>query len=140
MLPVLDNLIDRFRKAQDLAVRTLVHKLAIPNPESNRAWAFYCAENGLHEIRELDGVGIYAHGFGIELKIEGLTINFDWGDHGEPDGFDGWRLWNFRTDNCPEVECSHKEVNKWLQRAYNDGELVKDTTLYYDPGRRAPWP
>jgi len=137
MLPVLDDLIGRFRKAQDIAVHTLVHKLSIPQPDSNRAWAFYCVEKGLHQARELKGVGVYAHGYGIELKIENLTIDFDWGDHGEPDGFDGWRLWNFRTDNCSQVGCTHTDVISWLEDSHNDGELIKQGSLYYDPKRRA---
>jgi len=137
MPPVLDTLIDRFRKAQDIAVDALIHKLNIPLPETNRAWPFYCAENGLHQTRELNGIGIYAHGYGIELKIDSLTIDFDWGENGEPDGFDGWRLYNFNTDNHSDIECSHDDVNDWLKRAHADGELIKEASLYYDPNRRA---
>ncbi|MCO6047045.1 hypothetical protein NG895_24365 [Aeoliella sp. ICT_H6.2] len=137
MHQVLDNLIDRFRRAQDLAVDTLLHDLSIPLPESNRAWPFYCAANGLHDTRELNGIGIYAHGYGVELKINDLVIDFDWGDNGERDGFDAWRLWNFQAGNCPEMECSHNAVKDWLETAFNEGELIKDTSLYYDPRRRA---
>lgn len=137
MLPVLDNLIDRFRRAQDIAVRALIHELAIPQPKSNRAWIFDCIENGLHKVRDRNGIAIYVHGYGVELKINDLTIDFDWGENGEPDGFDGWRLWNFRTDNCPEVICSHEDVKSWLKTAHNDGELIMVGSLYYDPNRRA---
>lgn len=137
MQPVLDTLIDRFRSAQDTAVETLIHQLNIPHPESNLAWALYCGETGLHEMRELNGIGIYAHGYGIELKMDDLTIDFDWGTNGEPDGFDGWRLYNFSLDNSPEIECSHNDVNSWLESAHSDGELLKEGSLYYDPKRRA---
>lgn len=137
MFPILDTLINRFRDAQDVAVATLIHQLNIPQPESNRAWSLYCAENGLHQTRELNGIGIYAHGYGIELKIDELTIDFDWGDNGEPDGFDGWRLYTFSTNNCPDIECSHSDVDGWLESAYAAGELLKEGSLYYDPRCRA---
>ena len=137
MLPALDILIDRFRTAQDIAVHTLIYKLNIPQPQSDRAWAFYCAENDLHQTRELNGIGIHAHGYGIELRIDDLTIDFDWGANGEPDGFDGWRLYNFKIDSCSDVVCSHIDVNSWLETAYAEGELLKNGSLYYDPKRRA---
>lgn len=137
MLPSLDKLIDQFRRAQDIAVDTLIHKLNIPQPNTNRDWAFYCAEHGLHQIREMQGIGIYAHGYGIELRIDSLTIDFDWGSNGEPDGFDDWRLYRFNIDNPCEIECSHDDVNDWLKRAYADGELLREGSLYYDPNRRA---
>ena len=137
MQPVLDTLIDRFRKAQDIAVDTLIHRLNIPQPETNRAWPSYCAENWLHQTRELNGIGIYAHGYGVELKIDGFTIDFDWGANGEPDGFDGWRLHKFNTENPSEIVCSHNDVNDWLKQAHVDGKLIKEGSLYYDPSRRA---
>lgn len=137
MLAILDDLIRNFRNSQDYAVHKLTHELSIPLPKSNRAWLFYCLQNGLHDAQELNGIGIYAHGYGIELKIDGLTIDFDWGDTGDPDGFDGWRLWNFQTENHTEVEFSHSDVNDWLKTAFSNGELIKDTSLYFDPKRRA---
>ena len=139
MHAVLDTLVDRFRKAQDIGVRTLTQRLSIPRPATNRKWVDYCIENKnkLRETRERSGVSIRIHGYGVELKVDGLTIDFDWGDNGEPDGFDAWRLWNFRLDNCTEIECTYEDVEAWLATAYNDGELLKDTKLYYDPERRA---
>lgn len=137
MNPTLENLIKRFRKAQDLAVETLIQRLSIPQPESNLAWAFYCSENGLHQIRELKGTKIYAHGFGVALEINDVKIDFDWGSNGEPDGFDSWRLYSFSMDNCSDIKCTDKEVQSWLEKAENDGELIKEDSLYYDPKRRA---
>ena len=133
----LDHLIDRFRAAQDLAVDAFVRVLNLPLPSSGRDWVRYCSDNGLYEVRHLNGVGFYAHGYGVELKLEGMTIDFDWGPEGETDGFDGWRLYNFTLDNKTGVECTHDEVNAWLGEAHAAGELILHESLYFDPERRA---
>lgn len=117
MNATLDSLIEEFRAAQDIGVSTLVNALGIPRPSSDLDWLHYCCQNGLHSIDELHGVGIYAHGYGVELKIGSLTIDFDWGENGEPDGFDAWRLWNFRLDNHPEIACSYELARQWLDSA-----------------------
>lgn len=137
MKPELRTLIDRFREAQDQGVQTLVRVLRLPLPSSGRDWALYCEENEIHSLRELRGVGIHAHGFGVELKIGDLTIDFDWGFNGEPDGFDGWRLYNFTLDNETGVKCTHEEVNAWLEEAERDGELIQGRYLYFDSTRRS---
>jgi hypothetical protein len=136
MNQTIDLLIDRFRKAQDIGVKTLTDQLEIPRPISNRHWWRYCQENDLYSIDNQNGVGIYAHGYGIALTIGKLRIDFDWGDNGEADGFDGWRLYNFACDNCPEIGCSHEIVIDWLEEALKEGSLIKSGELYYDPKRR----
>lgn len=136
MNPTLEILIERFRGAQDIGVAKLIHELAVPRPTSGVDWVHYCSQSGLYKTNEIRGVGVYAHGYGIELKIGPLTIDFDWGANGEPDGFDGWRLYNFALDNLPDIECTHADVNGWLDDALGDGELTKEGNLYYDPNRR----
>ena len=137
MNPSLDMLIGSFRRAQDVAVATLTGKLGIPRPASNRDWLRVCAEHRLYQIKELEGVQICAHGYGIELIIGDLTIDFDWGENGEPDGFDAWRLWIHAEESCRNVDCTEASVQEWLDSATRDGELVKVGKLYFDPRRRA---
>ncbi len=79
MHETLDRLIGEFRAAQDIAVARLLRDLGVPQPSSGIDWVHYCCKNGLYETDELGGVGIYAHGFGIELKIGSLTIDFGLG-------------------------------------------------------------
>ena len=138
MYETLILLIDTFRAAQDIAVATLIRDLHIPQPKSNIDWVHFCSARALHETKELHGVGLYPHGYGIKLKIGPLTIDFDWGANGELDGFDGWRLYNFSIDNLPTIECTHFGVNELLNAALADGEVIKSGNLYYDPKRRAP--
>jgi hypothetical protein len=134
--PALDDLIDRFRAAQDVGVETL-KKWGIPRPPSNRAWPFIWVEHKLLSRTEIDGIGVYAHGYGIELTIGGLVIDFDWGDNGEPDGFDVWRLYVFTLNNGGSPSVSYELVQSWIEEALAAGELIESGSLYYDPRRRS---
>lgn len=146
MNPVLADMIGRFRSAQDRGVafvtEVLGPALGVRRPESNREWVSICRECGLSwRSCRVDGVGVYAHGFGIELAFAGLTIDFDWGDSGDPDGFDAWWLWDFHQINGFAVECaSSSQVRSWLEEARMLGELTRDNLLYYSPDDRAQPP
>ena len=137
MNPVLDNLIGQFRVAQDIGVATLTEKLKIPRPPSNREWPFMCIEQKINNRCELQGIGIYSHGYGIEMKIASLTIDFDWGENGEPDGFDTWRLYKFALVNSKLLSCTYESIKSWIDDALAAGELTRLGTLYYDLKRRA---
>jgi hypothetical protein len=145
MDPVLAAMIGRFRSAQDRAVAfitgVLGPTLGVRLPASNREWAIIWGECGLSRRCQVSGVGIYAHGYGIELIFDGVTIDFDWGDSGEPDGFDAWRLWNFFQVNRIAVDCRDcSQVQSWLEQADALGELTRDQLLYYSPVNRARLP
>src|SRR5436305_375256 len=129
MNPVLADVIRRFRAARDRGVATLVGRLGVPLPASNRQWVADCAERGLYRTRQLNCVTTYAHGYGIELALE-VTIDWDWGDHGEPDGFDDWRLWNFVRENNLAIGCDNSaQIREWLEDALEAGELSRDRLL-----------
>ncbi|MCA9175244.1 MAG: hypothetical protein KDB14_12235 [Planctomycetales bacterium] len=133
----LDVLIQYFRDAQDIGVATIRDVLQMPLPKSGLDWVQYCCNHGIQRLKELNGVPIYAHGFGIELTLGELTIDFDWGPNGEPDGFDAWRLYNFTLTNATGVECSHNDVIQWIDAAFENGELHQVGGTYFDPRRRA---
>src|SRR5262245_24256312 len=142
MNPVLADMIGRFRSAQDRGVawisQVLGPTLGVRLPASNREWVTICAESGLYKVRRVNGLGVYAHGFGIELTLDGLTIDFDWGDAGEPDGFDAWRVWNFVQVNKIAADCGgYDQVRSWLEEAAVRDELTRDSCLYYSPAHRA---
>jgi hypothetical protein len=145
MNPVLADMIRRFRSAQDRGVAAIVEvlgpALGVRLPALNREWVTICAESGLYKVRRVNGLGVYAHGYGIELTLDGVRIDFDWGDAGEPDGFDAWRLWNFVQVNEIAVDCGgYAQVRSWLEEAAVRGELTRDTCLYYSPAHRARFP
>ena len=145
MHPDLANLIGKFRAAQDRAVAfiagTLRDVLGVRLPISNREWVAICGETGLHGVRRVNGVEVYCHGYGIELTFPDLSIDFDWGDHGEPDGFDWWRLHFFSYFNPKVVPfAARDDVRGWLEGAEAAGELTSDDSLYYSPAYRARSP
>ncbi len=136
MDPLLDDLIGRFRLAQDAAVAFLVDVVKMPWPDSNRDWSWRIREL-TPEIILPSGTTLHPHGYGIRVISENLNVDFDWGDNGEPDGFDGWRLYWFSLENCPQITCTHTQLNELLESAVAEGVLVNSGSLYYDPNRRA---
>lgn len=144
MHPTLWSLITQFRAAQDRGLGFIVDvlgpTLGVRLPTSNREWVTHSGETGLYNVRRVNGVEVCTHGYGIWLIFPDLDIDFDWGDHGEPDGFDVWRLWNFARWNGFRFGCcelTHQQVGDWVEEAHNLGELTRDRFLYYSPLHRA---
>ncbi|QDU19864.1 DUF6896 domain-containing protein [Urbifossiella limnaea] len=142
----LTALIERFRHAQDRGVAFVVEvlgpTLGVRLPTTADEWVTICGETGLYNARWVNGVGVYSHGYGIELTFPGLTIDFDWGEFGEPDGFDIWRLYHFaRLNPCGVPTPTHAEVTAWVEEAVAAGELTANRPwqygLYYSPAHRA---
>lgn len=142
MNPALLNLIEKFRAAQDRAVAfitgTLRDVLGIRLPTSQYDWLLICNETGLSFVNKVNGVEVYTHGYGIELTFPDLAIDFDFGDHGEPDGFDVWRLHFFSRCNPKLVPLAeYAVVKEWIDEALATGELTQDRLLCYSPAHRA---
>jgi len=133
----LKEMIHRFRSAQDCAVAILTDQLGFAMPDSGLAWVFFCCEQRLHAVDGIRGIPFRAHRYGVELEIDGVRIDFDWGSHGQPDGFDGWRLWWHYSSNGWPAPGTHSEVSQWLEDAHRAGELEKQDALYFDPTRRS---
>ncbi len=143
MHPAFWNLIAQFRAAQDRGVSFIVDvlgpTLGVRLPTSNDGWVYHCCDVGLYNVRRVNGVEVYAHGYGIELTFPDLSIDFDWGDCGEPDGFSGWWLWNFARCNGLRFGCcdlTRKVVWDWVEEATLRGYLTRDRLLYYSPAHR----
>ncbi|MES2657354.1 MAG: hypothetical protein V4689_01990 [Verrucomicrobiota bacterium] len=133
----LTQIIGEFRQSQDRAVATIRDDLNWKLPPTNCDWVFICGSEGYNYIRELKGIKIYTHGYGIELTFPDMTIDFDWGDQGEGTGFDTWRLWSHcELNNLFLDVCTHDSIRGWLEEAHNASELVKDRLLWYRPHER----
>ena len=134
----LDELIGEFRSAQDRAVAFLSRELGIPRPDTNRDWVRIWYAHELQKPGVRNGVHIDCHGYGVELVLADVTIDFDWGENGEPDGFDAWRLYVFLLNNRPTDTRTDDEIQGWLDETLAEGELTMFGKLYFDPKRRAP--
>ena len=134
MNPTFAIIVITFRAAQDRALKTLRDEFRIPIPSSNRQWVQICDELLLYKTHPVNGVSINAHGYGVEVIYQDCSVDFDWGDHGEGNGFDAWRLWNHCEVNRIFLEkCDFNMIKSWLSAAFHANELVKDRLLYYLP-------
>lgn len=131
----LDNLIARFREAQDAAVM-LLSTMGVPMPASNFDWLAICRAHGISGF-EANGVKLIPHGFGIEVRQGNSSVDFDWGPNGESDAFDAWRLFNFASCNRLAEAYAYEDVEQWLLQGHAGGDLVQVGSLYVDPQRRA---
>lgn len=137
MHPGLIQVIRAFRSAQDLAVITLNERLGVPLPSSNLEWAKSCHQMELPKLGESIGIQIRPHGYGVEMKFPSISIDFDWGELGEGNGFDTWRLWNHCKENKIFLNSmTYDLLEIRLQKAWEDSELVGDRLLYYLPEER----
>ena len=130
MDPGLRKLIDDYNAAVARAVREL--KMAgIQLPDSNRGWAL----NGMPQRGVLLSGATYAkHGYGCHVEFPDGAVDFDFGDSGETDGFDGWRLWRYaepRSDIYGPT--SYGSLENQLKSLHSKGILRKDAqgNLYY---------
>ena len=93
----LSKIIEAFNAAQRKAVEVLESKFVCERPASQDDFIFRCVP----AIREADysagGYRIRPHGIGMEIEGNGLSIDFDFGENGELNGFDAFRLHNFVT-------------------------------------------
>jgi hypothetical protein len=108
----------------------MLSEAGIPRPASNTEWA----ANGAPEQGSLaNGFAYRKHGFGCAVDGPHWGVNFDFGDNGEVDGFDVWRLREFARTRLSEYgfECD-KGIDVAVRRAVEAGELrYSGYVLYY---------
>ena len=90
----LRRLVKDYQEAVSAALK-LMTQSQISLPTSNVAWA--CSD--LPQVGVLEGdVKYFKHGYGCAVHLPSGVVDFDFGEHGETDGFDLWRLNNFAED------------------------------------------
>lgn len=95
---------------------TLLQKSGIPMPATNTEWTGV----DIPSRGQLDGgIPYFKHGYGCAVRLPGGAVDFDFGAHGEIDGFDAWRLVSFAGQRLAEygfaneamlIACFKKEV------------------------------
>lgn len=102
----------------------------ISQPCSNTEWA--C--NDVPQTGILPGgVKYYKHGYGCAVHLNDGTVDFDFGENGENDGFDTWRLSGFAQGKLSQYGFeSEDEVKMCFNAAVAAGELrYSGYILYY---------
>src|SRR3954469_27094 len=93
----LKQLITEFQSRVRDAV-ALMYRSGMKMPHSSFAWV----EANIPPKGVLDGgVEYFKHGAGCEVQLDVGEIDFDFGDGGEIDGFDSWRLVQFTRHRLP---------------------------------------
>lgn len=107
----------------------LLKEGGIAMPESNLAWA--C--NGLpHKGILPSGVPYFKHGYGCGVEFETGLVDFDFGQSGETNGFDFWRLACFAGDRLSQYTFTSKEdLRECFQSAVESGAFVSSTYMLY---------
>jgi len=130
MDPGLRKLIEDYRSTVARAVLEL-RGSGVLLPDSNRGWAL----NAMPQRGTLPSGATYAkHGYGCHVTLAEGEVDFDFGDNGEIDGFDGWRLWRYaepRSDTYGPT--SYAALSDELAALHAKGVLRKDVqgSLYY---------
>ncbi len=117
----LATLIDDYIASVSSAVK-LLKESGIARPSSNTEWA--C--NGIPQTGVLSGgVKYFKHGYGCAVHLRGGTVDFDFGEKGEINGFDTWRLSGFAEGRLDQYGfSSEKELEACFKAEVTAGALV----------------
>jgi hypothetical protein len=137
------SILNAFLADQRTAKSIVASKLNVPEDVAAVEWALRHAE-----IRDAYQANPFAdifspHGFGLELKIGDLYIDYDYSETGRPDGFDDWRLFVYLTagqfDNNEASGDVSVRVREWVNEMARLGYFVHLDNLYYiNPDQALP--
>lgn len=122
----LSRIINLFNDAQKEAVYILENQFGCSRPTSDMDFIARCKPAIQNQNYESGGYRIRPHGIGMEIDIHGVRIDFDFGENGEFNGFDSWRLFNFiKKNKIKTTISSEKEMKELLKNAISNGYIVK---------------
>jgi hypothetical protein len=112
------------REAVDLMTRS-----GVPRPASNMDWV----GTDVRQIGELaGGVRYFKHGYGCAVQLPSGSVDFDFGEHGEIDGFDLGRLSYYARGRLSAYGlASEEELKGVFEAAVRNGELVYSGYILY---------
>jgi len=107
----------------------LQREVEVPAPKSSVDWV----GNAMKKKGTLSDGATYAkHGNGCLIEFEGGAVDFDFGDRGEFDGFDAWRLAEFvRASGGHYATLEEKQIKILLDGSITSGEIERRGSLYY---------
>lgn len=120
------ELINEFNAAQIKAVELLESEFNCPRPISSDDFIIRCVPIIRKSNYESAGCKIRPHGIGMEVTTSGTIIDFDFGQNGEFNGFDAWRLSEFVKNNKLKTTLtSEKDIESEITKAIKEGEIIK---------------
>jgi hypothetical protein len=129
------SILRAFLADQRTAKAIVSENLGIPQDICALEWA-----SRLSEIRNGYNASPFAevftpHGYGLELKVGDLYIDYDYSTTGRADGFDAWRIFVYLTageydNNGPDNHLADR-VFAWFRQMIDSGYLVHGDNLYY---------
>ncbi len=130
MKNALRDLIEAYiSKAAELVPRLLV-SLGSQLPITNNEWvALRIPQSGMTS----DGLIYFKHGYGVAIEYDGGELDIDFGDQGQYDGFDAWRLFSFAMEGKIQTPYkNHREIEADIKDAESKGQLrYSGYILYY---------
>lgn len=118
------KLIEEYQATVAEAV-TLLEASGFPTPKSNHEWA-----NTICPYLEtlLGGIGYYKHGFGCAVYLRPFPVDFDFGDEGQINGFDPYRLALFASERLNTFGFkSEADLNESFEVAIQEGIIVRSS-------------
>ncbi|MFO0602796.1 MAG: hypothetical protein U0324_06450 [Polyangiales bacterium] len=110
-------------------VVAMLEAVGIPRPASNTAWA------GASVPWRGDlggGVRYHKHGYGCAAQARSWHVDFDFGDVGQIDGFDAWRLAGFAGGKLAKYGfASVDDLRRAFAAAVDAGELRHSGYILY---------
>jgi hypothetical protein len=126
----LQRLVSDYQTVVSRRFRQLRTELGFAAPESDVAWA--C--NDLEQTGRLsDGARYFIHGYGCAITGATDSVDFDFGENGEIDGFAASSLWGFALASKKDYGfASAEEIAAAITRSAAEGELrFSGYILYY---------
>lgn len=94
------EVLELFQERQQIVVQYIIDNYGKEVPMTAAAWGAW-SRNTIDESNRNSATAdwITPHGFGLLFKNEEFTIDFDFGENGETNGFDAYRIWFFIEEN-----------------------------------------
>ncbi len=124
----LRELIEAYQNKASELIPRVSQALGFQLPITNTDWVgLDIAQRG----KTSDGLHYFKHGYGLAIKFDGGEIDLDFGDNGEFDGFDGWRLFRFaEQSNLKTPYKDHREIEVDMKEAESNGHLRYSGTFF----------
>jgi hypothetical protein len=125
----LAQLISDYQESVRAALQ-LIDESGIPVPPTSGDWA----ATDIPSFGELKGgIPYWKHGIGCKVSFPTGTVDFDFGEKGEVDGFDLWRLSQFFKSSKKDYGlCTEDALKMSFDAAVNEGSLnYWGSELYY---------